>query len=341
MPLKIVRNDITKMKVDVIVNTANAEPIYSSGVDAAVYKAAGEQKLLEERQKIGVMQAGEVAITSGFNLPSSYIIHAVSPYYGDGNQGADEKLRLCYRRSLELAYEKKCKSIAFPLIATGSFGYPREEGMRIAIDEINSFLFRHKMDVYLVLFDSKSTALGYNLNPDLQEYIDKHYVYDKCEEEYGYKYYIDQADSEKEFSLDEILADENKYEKFLEDNDIAIQERMSHITDTFQQYLLYLIKLKGLTNSEVYNKAMVTKQLFSKIKQDRNYHPDKNTALRLCIGAKLNLGETKDLLLRAGYALSPSDKRDIIFSYFIENKIFDIIEIDFALENHELPCIIK
>ena len=138
MPFEIVRNDITKMKVDAIVNTANEEPIYSSGTDTAIYKAAGEDLLLAERQKIGFMNEGEVAITSGFNLPSKYIIHAVSPCYIDGASGEEDKLRQCYRRSLNLAWQNNCKSIAFPLIATGSFGYPKEEGMSIAVEEIKA-----------------------------------------------------------------------------------------------------------------------------------------------------------------------------------------------------------
>ena len=154
MPFKIVRNDITKMQVDAIVNTANEEPIYSSGVDTAVYKAAGEKELLAARAEIGFLEEGEVAITPGFKLPSKYIIHAVSPYYLNGLQGEEEKLRSCYRKSLEIAYENQCKSIAFPLISTGSFRYPKDEGMRVAIDEIHAFLLKHEMMIYLVVFDA-------------------------------------------------------------------------------------------------------------------------------------------------------------------------------------------
>ncbi|MBQ8040908.1 MAG: macro domain-containing protein, partial [Lachnospiraceae bacterium] len=145
MPFKIVRNDITKMQVDAIVNTANEAPIYSSGTDSAVYKAAGEEELLKERCKIGYLNEGDAAITPGFKLPAKYIIHAVSPYYKDGESGEEEKLRSCYKKSLALALENGCQSIAFPLIATGGFGYPKEEGMRIAVDEINAFLLKHFM----------------------------------------------------------------------------------------------------------------------------------------------------------------------------------------------------
>lgn len=292
MPFKIVRNDITKMKVDAIVNTANEEPIYREGIDTAGYKAA-----------------------------SKYIIHAVSPCYYDGESGEEELLRSCYKNSLKLAKENHCESIAFPLISTGSYGYPKEEGMRIAVDEINAFLLKHEMLIYLVVFDSESSRLGHSIYPDLEEYIDYNYVCDKQEEEYCVRQYA---------SLNRVCYEES-----------ALSIRMKHLADSFQQYLFYLIETKGLTNAEVYKRAIITKQTFSKIKNNADYHPDKATAMRLCVGVGLNLDETKDLLARAGYALSPCDKRDIIFSYFIENEIFDMIEIDIALEEHGLPCFIE
>lgn len=382
MPFKIVRNDLTKMQVDVIVNTANEAPIYFSGVDTAVYKAAGEGALLRERRKIGYMEEGDVAITPGFKLPAKYIIHAVSPCYIDGTYGEEKLLRDCYKKSLHLALQNDCKSIAFPLISTGSFGYPKEEGMRIAVDEINAFLLTHEMLIYLVVFDTKATQLGYNLYPDLEAYIDHNYVCDKREEEYGDRYFgsvpkgapgydayhLDRIEFEKKLKnaaprptystpsisqneeWDECVAEaiceieertEEDYFGFFEENDSAIKERMAHMADTFQQYLFYLIDQKGFTNAEVYKRAIVTKQLFSKIKKNPNYHPDKATAMRLCVGAKLSLDETKDLLARAGYALSPCDKSDIIFSYFIEHRVHDMIEIDIALEEHGLPCFIE
>lgn len=378
MPFKIVRNDITKMRVDVIVNTANEAPQYSDGVDTAVYHAAGEEELLAERKKIGWMKEGEVAITPGFKLSAKYIIHAVSPCYIDGTSGEEQLLRGCYSKSLQLAYDNKCESIAFPLISTGSLGYPKEEGMRIALDEINAFLMKHEMLIYLVVFDTAATKLGLNLYPNLEAYIDHNYVCDKREEEYGNRYFgsvvegvpgydayklerervekavkhpVEDIDeccwsvesarpvSSKSTNVREMEADD--YEDFYEENESALKERMKHMSDTFQQYLLYLIETKGLTPAEVYKRAIITKQLFSKIKVNPNYHPDKVTAMRLCVGAKLNIDETKDLLGRAGYALSPCDKRDIIFSFFIENNVYDMIEIDIALEEHGLPCFIE
>lgn len=368
MPFKIVRNDITWMKVDVIVNTANELPVYSAGTDAAVYRAAGEEELIAERRKIGTLEEGDVAITPGFRLPAKFIIHAVSPYYSGNSEAVEEKLRSCYKKSLELAYEKQCESIAFPLIATGSYGYPKEEGMRIALDEINSFLLTHRMLVYLVVFDETSTGLGQALYPDLEEYIDRHYVAEKQEEEYV-RERTERKPAKKEWGIQKGFLRSGKadsagseepdlheqpicfssnyampatsYDEFLEESEAAIKERLAHLSDTFVQYLLYLIESKGLMNAEVYKRAIITKQLFSKIKLNSEYHPDKATAMRLCVGAGLSLDETKDLLARAGYALSPCDKRDIIFSYFIEHGVHDMIEIDIALEEHGLPCFIE
>lgn len=363
MPFKIVRNDITKMQVDAIVNTANCLPVYSEGTDSAIYMAAGEEKLLAERRKIGTLEEGQVAITSGFRLPAKYIIHAVSPLYIDGESGEEELLRSCYQKSLELAYEKGCKSIAFPLIATGSFGYPKEEGMRIALDEINAFLMKHEMLIYLVVFDTEATRLGRNVYPALEEYIDKHYVEETEKKEYWFPFQpkasMPKAGRQKAgrsvllrekanfcemapaLTVPEEVCDGAPDEEVLfEERESALEERMRHLSDTFQEYLMYLIESKGLSNADVYKRAYLTKQLFSKIKLNTDYHPDKGTALRLCVGAELNLDETKDLLARAGYALSPSDKRDVIFSFFIEQGIYDMLDIDIALENYGLPCFI-
>ncbi len=414
MPLKIVRNDITKMDTEVIVNTANEHVTVGTGCDSAVYKVAGYDELLNyRRDNIGEVPEGEVFITPGFNLPVKYIIHAVSPLYIDGNQGEEEKLRSCYSKSLKLAKEKGIHSIAFPLIATGGYGYPREEGLRIAADEINTFLINDDMLVYLVVFSDKDTKLGERIYPDLEEYIDQNYVEEKIEEEYGGFFqgigksgaHLDleagQAEkwkaerrlrfeasqppvvrqtlaggmplaampeesgnkprkrkelfsgsifkkpkksARKSEEMDMVamdLADELPYPDFEGEHESKLEERIRHLSDTFSQYLMFLIQEKGLKNSDVYKRALVDKKTFSKIKNDENYHPNKITALCLCIGALLNNDEARDLLARAGYALSPCDKTDVIFSYFIEHGIYDMIELDIQLEEHGLPCIIS
>ena len=384
MPFKIVRNDITKMNVDAIVNTANMAPIYSEGVDTAVYEAAGAKQLLEARRKIGVLKEGDVAITPGFNLPAKYIIHAVSPLYLDGESGEEELLRSCYQKSLQLADKNHCESIAFPLISTGGFGYPKEEGMRIALDEINAFLLGHEMMIYLVVFDDKSTQLGRNLYPDLEAYIDQNYVSEQEAYEYGWgntrlaasiripeflkgrppvtegsqrppmivpgvHFEDEEYDEDDEDDYDEdaagvcrsLRAPIYKGDECIVSKSESLEERMLNMSYTFQEYLLEKIEEKGLTNAKVYNNAVVTKQLFSKIKLNPDYHPDKATVLRLCVGARLTLEESKELLARAGYALSPCDKRDIIFAYFLEKEVYDMVDIALKLEEYGLPCFIE
>jgi O-acetyl-ADP-ribose deacetylase (regulator of RNase III)/molybdopterin-biosynthesis enzyme MoeA-like protein len=371
------------MNTEAIVNTANDHVSVGTGCDHAVYMAAGYDELLKYREeKIGFVPEGDVFITPGFALPAKYIIHAVSPFYNGGNEGEEEKLRSCYRKSLQLAKENNIKSISFPLISTGGFGYPKEEGMRIAVDEINSFLLQNEMDIYLVVFDDNSTRLGSRIYPDLEAYIDRRYVRDKNEEEYGDAYFAQTeerrrlletsmcgapVDSEpithrmpempsepkpttlKMSEMMDVLESrepepmeecEEAFD-FEEQHESKLEERMQHLSDTFSEYLLYLIHDKNMENAEVWKRAIVDKKVFSKIKNNTDYHPQKLTALCLCMGAKLNLDESKDLLARAGYALSPCDKTDIIFSYFIENKIYDMIELDIQLEEHGLPCIIS
>lgn len=422
MPFKIVRNDITKMNTEAIVNTANDHPAVGPGCDHAVYMAAGYEELLAYRKEhIGFAKEGDVFITPGFRLPAKYIIHAVSPLYIDGKHKEEELLRSCYQKSLALAAENGIRSIAFPLISTGGFGYPKEEGMRIAVDEIHAFLLNSDMQIYLVVFDEKATSMGRNLYPDLEAYIDLNYVREMREEEYGdacYAATVTKVDRrrrslpEKQKNAESVVyrnkaplpsatagpstgkkskkpnllhsifrrpgrskaedsdAAATEYIEEAEDFDAAatedieevclfdreeaflaedaaieemerkLAERMAHMSDTFPQYLLYLISEKGMKNADVYKRAIVDKKVFSKIKNNPEYHPQKLTALCLCIGAKLNLDESKDLLARAGYALSPCDKTDIIFSYFIEHGIYDMIELDIQLEEHGLPCII-
>lgn len=381
MPLKIVRNDITKMCADAIVNTANDHATVGTGCDHAIYQAAGYAELLKYRtEKIGFVPEGDVFITPGFRLNCRYIIHAVSPFYVDGKSGEEELLRSCYRKSLQTALEHDVTSIAFPLIATGGFQYPKEEGFRIAVDEINAFLMKHEMPVYLVVFDSSASVLGSRFYPGLESYIDQHYVDIKEWEEYdgdaakrmaleAYAQYRRKTEKEQDF-FRQREAESRRYPEeslsapmmmptspmpttpygakqddsdadFYEKHESALRERIRHSSDTFSEYLIYLIDSRGMSYPEVYKRAIVDKKVFSKIKNNPAAHPKKITAMCLCVGARLNLDQTKDLLARAGYALSPCDKTDIIFSYFIENEIYDMIELDIQLEEHGLPCLIS
>ncbi|MBQ7561325.1 MAG: macro domain-containing protein [Synergistaceae bacterium] len=339
MPLKIVRNDITRMNTQAIVNTANRNPIVGPGCNRAVYNAAGYHDLLNYREKyIGFVPQGEAFITPGFNLSAKYIIHAVSPLYRGGNDDEENKLRSCYQKSLLLAKKYNIESIAFPLISTGGFGYPKEEGLRIALDEINAFLLNNDMLIYIVVFGEKITRLSQKIYSDLDSYIDNHYVNNKIIEEYQDDYIFPEPEVNSRYEPQPIIRESKQKSQAQYTN---LNERMRQIQETFSQRLMNLIQQKNMSNSEVYNRAIIDRKIFSKIKNDINYHPQKITALCLCVGAKLNLDETKDLLSRAGYALSPSDKVDIIFSYFIEREIYDMIDLDIELEKYGLPCIIS
>ena len=185
MPLKIVRNDITKMDTEAIVNTAGETPEIGAGCEMAIYKAAGYDKLHKAREEFGYVREGDAFITPGFDLKAKYIIHAVSPFYIDGGFGEVDRLRSCYRKSLRLARENNIKSISFPLISTGSFGFPKAYGLRIAMDEINAFLMHNDMDIYIVVFDTLATELAEKLHPQIRAFIDHDYVCQKREEEYG------------------------------------------------------------------------------------------------------------------------------------------------------------
>ncbi len=296
MSLRIIRNDITRMNTDAIVNTANMYPVVGSGCDEAIYNAAGYDELLQYRKEhIGIVEEGCSFITPGFNLQCKYIIHTVSPLYLNGNNNEEEKLRNCYRNSLRIAKENDIRSISFPLIATGSFFFPKEEGIRIAIDEINAFLLHEDMEVYLVVYDDQSNELANKISPVIDNY-------------------------------DEQLCASLPFDEE------ELKHKILDMSDTFSEYLLDLIKEKGLTNVEVYTKALIDKKVFSKIKNDSEYHPNKLTALSLCIGAQLDIEETKELLNRAGYALSSSDITDIVFQYYIEKEKYDMIDILIYLE---------
>lgn len=379
MPLKIVRNDIAKMEVDAVINTANADVAVGKGCDTAIYNAAGFDRLFSLRKAIGKKKEGDVFLTPGFDLPAKYIIHTVSPFYSDGNSGEEKILRKCYQNALKLAYKNGFSSVAFPLIATGSYGYPKASGIRIAAEEISAFLLRYEMLVYLVLFDSESTDYGKSLYPDLESYIDDNFVGELTEAEYsvchqevpellprssfsetappvlacrgsGRRRAEKRGTSEPGVNVSQLFReevcafDDNSLPDFDElhyGHTEKIRERLKHLSDDYVDYLLYLIKEKGLTPSEVYKNAAVDKKLFSKIKNKKDPHPGKMILMQLCIGAKLSLDESVDLLARAGYAFSPCSITDVIFKYFIENGYYDIYDLDIELENHDVPCIIK
>lgn len=530
MPFKIIRNDITKVHADAIVNTANPDPTYGAGTDSAIYRAAGEKKLLAERRRIGRLGVGEAAVTPAFNLKAKYIIHTVGPVWVDGEHREFELLASCYRKSLQIARRLHCRSIAFPLISTGTYGFPREKALNIALDQISSFLEEEEMDVTLVVFDRKTFELSSELRKDVSQYIDEHYVENRLRKEYRGQYpgrrqggsdhileylrsrrradkssqelsadkssrelsadkapqemsadreqipvpaidtgevpdifleespeeysaifpepsgsgsdrelsfseepkgtypdrpeprgtypdrpepgsaYPDrpepgdaypeeseetapeavhpqdaQADESEIFysrksgsedlypgagnsdqstsgspgdsaehmaradvfsrpagkrpSKESVLKEERRVESGSSVHRRSLQDVISHMGESFQECLLRMIDERGLTDAQVYKRANLDRKLFSKIRCNPKYSPSRRTVIALAIALELNMDEAVDLLRRAGMALSPGNKFDLIISYCIQNGIYDIYKVNALLFDYDLPLL--
>ncbi len=460
MAFQIIRNDITKVRADVIVNSANPMPVYGRGTDSAIYAAAGAEELLREREKIGEIAPGEAAVTPAFRLDAKYIIHTVGPVWQDGSHGERETVRACYENSLRLAEELGCESIAFPLLATGVYGFPKEDALEIAVSASSVFLMHSDMEITLVVYDPQSFVLSGKLFSGINEYIDDHYVAEQDALQYyqaakapepekksrrekrkekqeerraekqaekregrreeqktkersgrrGFLGSVARKDAgafsasvmDEEASADESLEEGFREEVFADEAvEIAeetasaaegefpideaetagvfgssltgmspsagmpqnagfalsagmsmpameqsagmakakkprsLEELISQVKETWQESLFRLIDEKGYLDTEVYKRANVDRKLFSKIRSNPNYQPKKNTAMAFALALRLSLDETRDLLARAGYALSPSSRSDLIVEYFIENEVYDIYTINLALFEHD------
>ena len=325
MPFQIVRNDITKMKVDAIVNAANSSLLGGGGVDGAIHMAAGP-RLLEECETLGGCETGKAKITGAYELPCKYIIHAVGPIWQGGAYHEKELLESCYRTSLELAKEYACESVAFPLISSGIYGYPKDQALKVAMDVIRDFLFENEMQVYLVIFDRKAYQISEKLFADIAEYIDDNYVDEHTDYRREsvrmnaptYSFVLPQASACKRMSMKEDLG-----------------SKLKQIDEIFSEMLLRKIDEKGMTDAECYKKANIDRKLFSKIRNNPEYKPSKSTAIAFAIALELSLSETEDMLKKAGFALSNSSKFDIIIKYFISRgnyNIFEINEVLFAFD---------
>ena len=327
MPLQIVRNDITKVKADAVVNTANPLAAVGAGVDSAIYKAAGYDKLLSERKKIGRMEPGEAKETPAFGLSAKYIIHTVGPAWCGGDKGEAETVAKCYRNSLELAEKLGCESIAFPLISTGTLGFPKGLALKTAISEITDFLFGSDMNVLLVVYNKEAFELSGKLVGDVRSYIEESQVVSRKEmmpnSSFGRisGHIPDMAD----------LGAPRTGGSLFDLSEASVEEFLEKKGETFQQHLFRLIDRKGLDDIEVYKKANLDRKLFSKIKGNVNYNPSKRTAVALAISLELNEDEALDLLGKAGYTFSDASTADIIVRYFIEKGEYDINEINCCL----------
>lgn len=345
MPFRIERNDITKVHTDAIVNTANPFPTVGRGTDTAVYNAAGREELLRERQKIGMIEPGHSVATKSFALREKgikYIIHTVGTRYNSEKPETVENLRNCYSSSLELARKLKCKSLAIPLLATGFYGFPKELGLKIAVEEISSFLFKNDIDITLVVYDQKSYMISEKLFDDIQDFLDENYEGDEFE-----NYEVNRT-----LVCGEPLELKKSSIKILEAREMLVQQKETLITPidvdafirdakeplNFQNTLLQHIADRKLENATVYKKACIDKKFFSKIISNKDYVPKKHVVMALGLALELPLEEYEHFLASAGYAFMPSSKFDLIVKYCVMNKIYNLVEVDIILDSHGLEC---
>ncbi len=328
MPLEIVRNDLTKMAVDAIVNAANPTLLGGGGVDGAIHRAAGPQ-LLEECRTLGGCETGEAKLTGGYRLPCRYVIHTVGPIWQGGAHGERAQLAACYRSSLELAKAHECETVAFPLISAGAYGYPKAQAMQTAVETITAFLMENDMTVYLVVFSKDAFELSGKLIQKVKAYIDDVYVDEHSDALEVFR--------RQRALLDACMAPECSMPRI--GKSPSLSDLLEQVDEGFSQALLRKIDEKHMTDAECYKRANIDRRLFSKIRSNPGYRPGKSTVLAFAIALRLTLEETRELLEKAGFALSHSSKTDIVVEYCIRTKHYDVIEINQLLFELDLPPI--
>lgn len=335
MPFLMIRNDITKVAADAIVNPANRNLLQGSGTSRAIYQAAGEQELTASCEAIGRCDLGRAVCTPAFGLPAKYIFHAVCPAWHGGFFGEAKQLAGAYHSALELAAEYHCESVAFPLLSSGNYGYPKEQAFRIAVDTITGFVLDHDLTVYLVLYDRHSLAVSRKLFASVEEYIDDHYV----------------AQNDESYEFDRWRRESAERRRRLEEEAApmleaaappaapmaarSLESLMDNLGESFTTRLLRLIDERGLKDSTVYKQSNISRQHFSKIQCNRDYNPKKKTVLAFAVGLHLSEDETIDLLKSAGYAFSDGSKRDWIVRYCLEHKIYNINQVNTLLFEYD------
>lgn len=355
MPLFYVRQDITKMQVDAIVNAANETLLGGGGVDGAIHSAAGSG-LLEECRTLGGCRTGEAKRTHGYRLPCRYVIHTVGPIWHGGDVGEEQLLEACYRNSLQIAADSECESVAFPLISSGVYGYPKDQAIRVAVRTIRAFLESHDMTVYLVLFDHAAVEAAKARFGDLQQFIDDRSVRE-IEKKFARRSFprfrdfglrkSGRAAEKEDFSGFDIDSDSD-FACFDADDSAPVampcasmpepaaatadlDALLQQLDESFSEMLLRKIDEKGMTDAECYKKANIDRKLFSKIRSNPHYKPSKSTALAFAIALELPLAQVREMLAKAGYALSHSNRFDVIVEYFILHGEYDVFVINEAL----------
>ena len=346
MPFLMIRNDITKVAADAIVNPANRNLLQGSGTSRAIYQAAGEQELTAACEAIGHCELGRAVCTPAFGLSAKYVFHAVCPAWHGGGFGEAEQLAGAYHSALELAAEYHCESVAFPLLSSGNYGYPKEQAFRIAVDTITQYVMEHDLTVYLVLYDRDSLAVSRKLFASVEEYIDDHYVaqndesyqFNRRRREYGERW-EDAALADREYPAQEcappVFAAVPKPQNAAPMAARSLENLMDNLGESFTTRLLRLIDERGLKDSTVYKQSNISRQHFSKIQCNRDYNPKKKTVLAFAVGLHLSEDETIDLLKSAGYAFSDGSKRDWIVRYCLEHKIYNINQVNTLLFEYD------
>ena len=339
MPFEIVRNDITNMHVDAIVNTANPRPVIGLGVDSTIHEKAGPG-LLIARQSIGNIDMGNAAITPAFDLHAKYVIHTVGPVWDNGSYGEESLLRSCYDRSLALALSHSCESIAFPLISTGNYGFPKDKALQIAISAFSEFLMEHEMQIYLVVFDQKSYKLSEKLFQGVASYIDQHYV-DAWEsttyglEEIRRSRRLRGRDLSAKSIAMPCASEICEQDGFTGDLDSFLKQKDAGFVET----LLDFIQKSGQKNSTIYKKANISKQHFSKLINNPNATITKPVAVAFALALELDMAETRKLIGRAGYTLTNSSYFDLVIQYHIETKKYNVVEVNIILYEYDQPLL--
>ena len=328
MPLQIIRNDITKMRVDAIVNAANTSLLGGGGVDGCIHRAAGPE-LLAECSTLHGCETGSAKITKGYRLPCKYVIHAVGPRWRDGKHQEQQLLESCYRTSLNLAKENGCQSVAFPLISSGIYGYPKDQALKVAVDTISAFLLENEMMVYIVIFDKKAYQISGKLFADIAAYIDDRYVEEHTDRRAEQRRRLEALSEESCFEAALApMPPETICESY---SGQSLEEALGQMDESFSEMLLRKIDESGMTDAQCYKKANIDRKLFSKIRSDKFYKPSKPTVLAFAIALELPLAQMREMLGKAGFTLSHSSKFDIIVEYFVERGNYNVYEINEAL----------
>ena len=343
MPFKIIRDDITKVKADAIVNPVNPEVCIGGGVESAIYEAAGKEKLLEARKELGRLNPGKVGVTEAFNLDAKYIVHVSGLYWKGGNSFEARCLEECYEKALKAALDKGCKSIAFPLLATGTYGFPKDIGLDVAVSAFTEFLEEYEMEITLVVFGNDAVNVSGKLVDEVRSFVDDKYVKEALETEYkeDRKIFCYSLSSErlhlllKEETYD-VLDNACTKDTFSAKQPGSLEAALKNIyKESFEKHLQQLINKKGLKNSEVYAAANISKQYFSKLLKGQ-VKPSKDKMLALAVGLRLNMDEVVDFLRIAGYALSPISQTDTVVEYFIRKQEYNVLKINIVLFDYGL-----